>query len=84
MNSPLVKVNLDVRVTIELTEVEARALDGIFGYSVEAFLRVFYEKMGAVYVKPYEAGVRSLHQRIRSLLAGPLTKIDEARKKLYS
>lgn len=78
-----VRIGLHVRVTLELDESEVRALDGIFGYSVESFLKVFYEKMGQHYVQPYEAGVRSLHARIRGILSGPLRQIDDAKKRLY-
>lgn len=79
---PKVEISLKVNIVIELDEVEARALHGIFGYNVDQFLNVFYERMGRHYVQPFEAGVRSLHGRIRGLVAGPLSKVDEARKKL--
>lgn len=71
-------------VLLELNEDEVRALSGIFGYSVDHFLKVFYEKMGEAYVKPYEKGVRSLHETIRQLMADPIAKITEARRKLKS
>lgn len=74
----------DARLTVslELDEAEVRALDGIFGYNVEVFLRVFYERMGTAYVKPHEAGVRSLHATIRAALSGPIAKVDAARRAL--
>lgn len=75
-----VRVTAEVKVVLELNESEVRALDGIFGYSTDVFLKAFYEKMGKEYVAPYEAGVRSLHKTIRTALAGPLAKIEEARK----
>jgi hypothetical protein len=71
-------------VLLELNEDEVRALSRIFGYSVDHFLKVFYEKMGEAYVKPYEKGVRSLHGTIRQLMADPIAKITEARRKLKS
>lgn len=71
-----------MRVLLELDEQEVRALDGIFGYNVEAFLKVFYEKMGKNYVQPYEAGVRSLHKTIRESMAGPISRMADARKAL--
>ncbi len=73
------KVEAKLTVTLELNESEVRALDGIFGYDVEIFLRVFYERMGKAYVQPHEQGVRSLHQTIRGILGGPLRTIDKAR-----
>lgn len=69
-------------VLLELDEAEVRALDGIFGYNVDAFLKVFYERMGKAYVQPHEAGVRSLHASIRGAMAGPIAKINAARDTL--
>jgi hypothetical protein len=71
-------------VTLELSEAEVRALDGIFGYDVEIFLKVFKEKMGAAYVEKYEDGVRSLHETIRGTLARPISDIDDARRVLHA
>jgi hypothetical protein len=78
------KVTANLTVTLELTEAEARALDGIFGYNVDAFLKVFYERMGRHYVEPHEAGVRSLHATIRGVVSGPLAEIDRARKAMFA
>lgn len=72
-------VAADLTVHMELTEAEVRALDAIFGYDVKHFLQVFYERMGEAYVKPHEAGVRSLHSSIRTILAGPIAAINKAR-----
>ncbi len=82
IKSTLIETKLTV--ILELTEGEARALDGIFGYDVEVFLKVFYERMGKCYVQPHEAGVRSLHQTIRSAVAGPLERIVKARKAVHA
>lgn len=57
--------NLDLLVTISLTETEARALDALAGYSIESFLQVFYHGMGEAYLKPHEEGLRSLFKAIR-------------------
>jgi hypothetical protein len=81
VNNASIRAVIDTEITISLTEVEVRALSGIFGYNVDAFLRVFYERMGAAYVRPFEAGVRSLHDTVSKL--NPLiAKIDDARKEL--
>lgn len=77
------QIGVSAKVVIELSEEEVRALDGIFGYNVEHFLKVFYERMGKSYVQPHEAGVRSLHATIRSILSGPISKIDTARKAIH-
>lgn len=75
-----VSVKVDARIALELTETEARALDGIFGYNVDAFLQSFYKIMGKAYVEPYEDGVRSLHETIRTAVGGPLRHVDDARR----
>lgn len=72
-------VDAKLTVTLELNEAEVRALDGIFGYSVDAFLNAFYQKMGKAYVQPHEAGVRSLHETIRGAMGGSIAKVDAAR-----
>jgi hypothetical protein len=82
-NVPKFTVGVASTITLQLTEAEARALDGIFGYNVDHFLKVFYERMGEAYVKPHEAGVRSLHETIRTVLNGPLTAIDRARTAIH-
>lgn len=76
-------VEANLKVLLELSEEEVKALDGIFGYDVEVFLKVFYEKMGKHYVEPYENGVRSLHKTIRGAVGGPIEKINEAKRLLY-
>lgn len=70
---------IELEVTITLTEAEARALHALFGYSVEAFLSTFYEKMGKSYLQPYEGGLKSLHNS-HGFLADALRGIDDARK----
>ena len=56
---------LGIDITIRLTESEARALDALAGYDFEAFLDVFYQKMGKAYLQPHEDGLRSLFIAIR-------------------
>ncbi len=77
------RIEASLTVTLQLSEQEAKALDGIFGYDVDHFLKAFYEKMGKAYVQPHEAGVRSLHATIRGQLAGPIAEFDKARKALH-
>lgn len=73
------EIKAEATFTLQLNESEARALDGIFGYNVDAFLKVFYERMGTAYVAPHESGVRSLHATVRSQLAQPLSQLETAR-----
>ena len=73
-------VSAKLTLTLELDEVEVKALNGIFGYNVDAFLKVFYERMWKAYVQPYEAGVRSLHATIRLATSGPIEAYDADRQ----
>jgi len=68
-----------IQLKIELTENEARALDALAGYGADAFLKVFYEKLGEHYMRPHEAGLRSLFEGIRETLPKHLSKAEEAR-----
>jgi hypothetical protein len=77
-------VTINTKILLELDEAEARALAGIFGYNVDVFLRVFYERMGRAYVEPHEAGVRSLHKTIRSVLADPLERVSAMRTAAFN
>lgn len=52
--------------TLELTESEMMALDGLCGYGVDPFLELFYKNLGSHYLKPYEDGCRSLFSKVRS------------------
>ncbi len=54
-----------MQITIVLSEDEAGALDALAGYGTDAFLKVFYEHMGKAYLKPFEAGLRSLFDSVR-------------------
>ena len=52
--------------TLELTEQEMLALDGMMGYGVDDLLKVFYQYLGKHYLQPHEGGVRSLFKKVRS------------------
>lgn len=66
-------------VTFTVTEEEARALDALVGYGDDAFLRVFYEKLGQSYMRPHEAGLRSLFKRVRADMPFILDRFNAAR-----
>ncbi len=76
------QARIELKTTLELDEMEVRALDGLFGYNVENFLAEFKRCMGSAYVQPFEAGVRSLHATIRRELAGPIDAVNKARTEL--
>ncbi|GBU16827.1 MULTISPECIES: hypothetical protein [Methylobacterium] len=66
-------------VTFVVTEEEVRALDALVGYGDEAFLRVFYKQLGQSYLKPHEAGLRSLFKRVRADMPFIVRRFDAAR-----
>ncbi len=63
------KLTYEIRhtITIELTLGEAAALEAIVGYGSDAFLKVFYERLGRAYLEPYEAHCRKLFGQLRDL-----------------
>lgn len=75
-------LNLKIRINLELTEVEARALDGLVGYGFDAFKKVFYEKLGEHYMKPHEAGLKTLFDSVKKQVVPNLNKIDNLKKEL--
>lgn|GEM_PF-6526692 len=51
-----------------LTHSESRALQAIACYGTDAFLKVFYEKLGKHYLQPNELSIRSLFAKIQKAL----------------
>ena len=71
------RVELDVLV--KLNEVEIRALEALVGYGIKPFLEVFYKHMGEHYLRPHEAGLRSLFDTINTDLKPILKRVDAAK-----
>jgi len=71
---------VEFKINIQLTEVEARALDAIVGYGIKPFLEVFYPKMGEAYLKKHEAGAKTLFEHVRTELGQQLNNIDKAKQ----
>lgn len=71
---------VETRATIELSEVEMRALEALIGYGVQPFSDVFYQHMGKHYLRPHEAGIRSLFKTIGSDIPDVLRRADAARQ----
>lgn len=72
------RVELDV--ALKLNESEVRALDALAGYGIKPFLEVFYAHMGQHYLKPHEAGLRSLFETIQSELPAIIRRQTAARQ----
>jgi DNA-binding ferritin-like protein (Dps family) len=73
------KPEIVLKMTLELNEIEVRALEAIVGYDIESYLRVFYKEMGKAYLEKYEEGLRSLF-KVRPVLNLWLGKVEMARK----
>lgn len=71
---------VEAQATITFNEVELRALDAMTGYGIDGFLKVFYEKLGKVYMQPHEAGLRSLFKTINPPVYDALNKVDKCRR----
>lgn len=70
---------IELDVALKLNESEVRALEALAGYGTDAFLEVFYTHMGRHYLKPHEAGLRSLFETIRSELPSIIKRHKAAR-----
>ena len=75
-----VKPNIDLEFTFTINESEARALDALSGYNIDAFIKVFKEHLGAHYMEKHENGLRTFLTDIKRLLYPSLDRLDEARK----
>ncbi len=73
-------VQVKFNIKLDLNINEARALEAIAGYGTDAFLKVFYEKLGKAYLGPFEEDARSLFKKITADLPPEIKKIDEAAK----
>ncbi len=76
-----VNTGINFTVTVVLTEQEVRALDAMAGYGFEPFIKQFYSGLGKHYMQPYEAGIKSLFDKVQALQPN-LYDIDQARKVL--
>lgn len=70
---------VQVKIQLELTEIEAQALIAIAGYGSKSFLEVFYKFLGKHYLSPHEKGVVSLFETIRCEMKQHVFKAEQAR-----
>lgn len=73
------RAQVHVQVTLEIDEEELMALDALAGYGADPFLKVFYEKLGAHYLEPHEAGLRRLFTEVRTHAGRIQKKSQDAR-----
>lgn len=62
------ELKLSINITLTLTLEEAKALNEITGYGVDAFLEGYYKQLGKSYMQPHERGCRSLFETINKNL----------------
>ena len=78
------QVRVTYSVTIELSEAEARALDGLTGYNADEFLKLFYDGMGKAYLLPHELGFKSLYKAVVAQIRPQLERVDDLRRAAQS
>lgn len=71
---------VQAKFVLVLSEQEAGALHQLTGYGTDQFLEVFYKHLGKAYLGPYEQGLRSLFESIKSQgYEGQIERLEEAR-----
>lgn len=70
---------ITLRVTMSLSEEEARALEAIASYDHQVVLQLCYQHLGRAYLQPHEGGFLSLLRSAREHLPRLLKRADEAR-----
>ncbi len=74
------KIDLDIKIILELSISEARALNEMVKYGDKAFLEGYYKQLGKSYMQPYENGVKSLFTTIKENLPYKLRDIDQIKE----
>lgn len=74
-----IKTTVDFKVTLQLSEAEARAFEAIIGYGWKPFQEFFYKNLGSHYLKPYEAAAKEMFER-RQEINFQLYNIDKVKK----
>lgn len=77
-------ISIEFTGTLELTEVEMRALDAIVGYGSAAFLKVFKDNLGTGYIRDHEAGVHSLFKAVARDIGPALRDVSTIRKDIVA
>ncbi len=73
-------VEIKFGANLYLNETEIRALDALVGYGTEPFLKMFYDKLGKSYMQPYENGLTTLFENIRSVVHPAIGEINRTRQ----
>lgn len=69
-------VSIDLKINLELSYEEARALLSITSYGADNYLRAFYSNLGKNNLQPHEKGLRSLFETLKGNLNNSITRAD--------
>lgn len=70
------KLDYDIKINLELSLEEAKALNIITKYGSKSFLEGYYKQLGKSYLQPHEKGVVSLFETIKLNLPARLKQAD--------
>ena len=75
-------IEVEMNIKLFITKDEAKALHGIVGYGSDAFLEVFYTKLGKSYLQDHEPAMRTLFQKLFNELPTEISKVEKAEKQI--
>lgn len=61
-------IQVDTKIYLEVNMQEASALFDLAGYGYDAFIAVFYEKLGESYMRQHADGLKTLFESIKKEL----------------
>lgn len=73
----------EARMTIELTESEARALNEMTKYGIKSFIKGYRKCLGSHYIDPHINGLTSLFETIDKTLPNEIYELDKCKKAIY-
>lgn len=77
-----ISTKLETKITLELSEVEARALHALTVYGFDSFTETFYTHLGKHYLGSYHKGLESVFNKLSKEMPKHFNTLDEIRKKL--
>ncbi len=76
------RATADIKITLEISYAEAKALHALTVYGTNPFIQAFYKMMGKAYLEPHAAGLKSLFEAFSNLPA--ITKRFEDAKEVFN
>lgn len=74
------KTTFEAKMTIELTESEARALNEMTKYGIKSFIEGYRKCLGSHYIDPHIDGLTSLFETIDKTLPNEIYELDKCKK----